>query len=69
LIAVPTVEITLNGLSLRVEAGTPVDVLLDVLREAAGLEPSLVAVDGRYLAPEAWSTVILREGSSVNTIE
>ncbi len=65
----PTIEITLNGLSFRVEAGTPVDVFLDLLREGSGLHPSLVAVDGHYLAPEAWSHAVLRDGSRVETIE
>ncbi len=65
----PTIEITLNGLTVRVEAGTPVDLLLEILREGAGLKPSLVAIDGHYLARERWSDAVLREGSRVDTVE
>lgn len=65
----PTIEVSLNGLRVGVEAGIRLDVFLDNLREGAGLNPSLVAVGGHYVAPEAWCGVVLREGSNVDTIE
>ena len=65
----PITEIVLNGLPFPVDVGTRLDVLLDCLREGAGLTPSFVAVDRQYVPPEAWPDVMLRAGVVIETIE
>lgn len=64
-----TIHISLNGLSFPVDAGTRLDVLVDALKEGAGLVPSLVAVDSRYVPLEDWPDVLLRDGTRVDTVD
>ncbi len=63
-----TIRVSLNGLSFRIEAGTRLDLLMESLWAGSGLTPSLVAVDADYVSPEAWDKVVLRDGSTIDTI-
>ena len=62
------IAIWIDGDPLRVQAGVHLDVLLEGLKESAGLEPDLVAVDARYVPSESWHDVILRDGTHVDTL-
>lgn len=47
----------------------PADTFRTVVHSRGEGRAHAVAVDGHYLAPEAWSDEVLREGSSVDTNE